>query len=58
LLPKKSDLIEIMLHGADHKCTKKEIEVVFQEFLTSINKVYSIIHKIYDENDFLELVLA
>jgi hypothetical protein len=58
LLPKKSDLIEIMLHGAEHKSTKKEIEAVFQEFLTSINKVYSIIHKIYDENDFLELVLA
>lgn len=61
LLPKKSDLVVIMMHGAisdSNNHRSKESDVLFQDFLNVLNKVYSIIHKIYDENDFLELVLA
>jgi hypothetical protein len=58
LLPKKSDLIEIMLHGCEKKSSKKDVDAAFHEFLAAINKVFSIIHKIYEKNDWLELVLA
>ena len=55
MLPYKSDLIRIMSSGIDDK---KELENTFTEFLALIDKIYGIIHKIYEENNFLELVLA
>jgi hypothetical protein len=58
LIPKKHDLIKIMLTGCDPDNERKENDKLFGEFLVVLNKVFSIIHKIYDENDFLELVLA
>jgi len=58
LLPKKHDLFQIMLIGADPNNDKKENDTLFQDFTKSLDKVYSLIHKIYDENDFCELVLT
>ena len=53
LLPRKADLLDIVLIGADKSM---EIDVIFRETLGSIDKVFSIIHKLYDDNHFLELV--
>ena len=58
LLPRKHDLFQIMLTGADPKNGKKENDALFHDFTKSLDRVYSLIHKIYDENDFLELVLT
>lgn len=49
----------VMLHGADDKSSvHKDNDSLMKDFMLTIDKVYSIIHKIYDENDFLELVLT
>lgn len=58
LLPRKHDLFQIMLIGADTANGKKENDILFQEFTKSLDKVYTLIHTIYDENDFCELVLT
>lgn len=58
LLPRKNDLINIMLMGTDPANGRKENDIVYQEVLGAISKVHSIIYKIYEQNDFLELVLA
>lgn len=58
LLPKKNELVNILLTGTDPNNTRKQNDAVSTDFINTINKVFSIIHKIYDENDFLELVLA
>ena len=58
LLPRKNDLLIIMLSGIPDKTNKKENDLLLADFIQIVNKVFSLIHKIYDENDFLELVLA
>lgn len=60
LLPRKQDLVTVMLHGADEKCPHlhKDNDELMKDFMRTIDKVYSIIHKIYDDHDFLELVLT
>lgn len=59
-MPRKQDLVTVMLHGAEDKCPilHKDNDGLMKDFMLTIDKVYSIIHKIYDENDFLELVLT
>ena len=58
LLPRKHDLFEIMLIGSEALNKPVDKDVLFDEFIKALDKVYSLIHKIYDENDFLELVLT
>ena len=58
LLPKKHDLLQIMLRGTDPANGRKENDALCQEVLGCLSKIYSIIYKIYEQNDFLELVLA
>lgn len=55
LLPYKADLISNMSHGVQND---KETDLIFKDFLGTIDSIYSIIHKLYDENNFLELVIA
>jgi len=55
LLPYKSDLIVIMSSGIENK---QDGDKVFSEFLYTIDKIYMTIHKVYEKEDFLELVLA
>jgi len=55
LLPRKSDLIMAMSNGIENK---QDCDRVFCEFLYTLNNVYMIIHKIYEKEDFLELVLV
>lgn len=57
LLPRKQDLVTVMLHGAENS-THKDHDMLMKDFMNTIDKVYSLIHKIYDDNDFLELVLT
>lgn len=58
ILPKKKDLLKIMFIGSDPNNTRKENDRLYKEFLNLLDRVFSIIHNIYDENNFLELVLA
>jgi hypothetical protein len=58
LLPRKSDLLKYMYHGVDPNNTDEQNNRLFLEFIEQLNHVYSIIHKVYDDYDFLELVLA
>ena len=58
LLPNKSQLIDLMLTGVDNKLNRKENDEMFVEFLNVLQKIHLIIHKEFEENNFLELVVA
>lgn len=58
LLPKKHDMIHYMLRGSPPYAHYKENDHLFQEFISTIHRVFFLVHKTYDENDFLELVFC
>lgn len=58
LLPNKAQLIDLMLNGIENKSNRKLNDEIFLEFLELLEKIYSVIHKEFDENNFLELVIA
>ncbi len=58
LLPYKQDLLVIMTNGIESHMQENKSEAVFLEFLATIDKIYLIIHQVFEKNNFLELVLA
>jgi len=56
LLPSKKNLILYMHTGVPASNSRSENDLLYQEFLDQFQKVYSIIHKLYEKHDFLELV--
>lgn len=58
LLPAKSQLIDLMLTGCENKTNRKQNDEMFLEFINLLKKIHSMIYKEFDENNFLELVVA
>ena len=58
MLPNKSQLIELMLTGIENKSDRKKNDEMLESFLNLLERIHSIIHKEFDENNFLELVVA
>jgi hypothetical protein len=58
LLPTKSDMIDMILKTAPPCKHYKEHDGLMYDFIHTIDKVHGIVHKIYDDNDFLELVFV
>jgi len=56
ILPTKKNLIVYMYTGVPASNSRVENDMIFQDMLTQCQKVYSGIHKLYEMNDFLELV--
>lgn len=54
LLPKKHELLTKLAIGAE----TNNIDSLFKEFFGTLEKAYMILHKLYSDNNFLELVLA
>lgn len=54
MLPYKHDLIKILSQGIEKEQDKDRL---FVEFLETMNNIFRIIHKLYDDNSFLELVV-
>ena len=58
MLPNKSQLIDLMLNGVENKSDRKKNDEMFESFLNLLERIHSIIYKEFDENNFLELVVA
>ena len=58
MLPTKLQLIDMMLTGVDNKSNRIHNDNLFLEFLNILEKIHSVIHKEFDDNNFLELVIA
>jgi hypothetical protein len=58
LLPKKSDIIELMLKGRSESNSLHANELFMQDFLFTLNHVYELVHQVYEENNLLELVFV
>jgi len=56
ILPRKKDLVVYMYTGVNPQNTRSENDQLLQEFLDQFQKVYSSMHKLYEQHDFLELV--
>ena len=57
-MPNKTQLVDLMLNGLENKSNKTHNNEFILEFLAILEKIYSIIHKEFDDNNFLELVVA
>lgn len=53
-LPKKQELFVKLSYGAE----ETNFDELFKEFSSTLEKIYIILYKLYEENNFLELVLA
>jgi hypothetical protein len=58
MLPTKLQLIDMMLTGVENKSNRIQNDNLFLEFLNILEKIHSVIHKEFDDNNFLELVIA
>jgi hypothetical protein len=47
-----------MLSGVENKTDRKKNDELFLDFLNVLDRIHSIIYKEFDENNFLELVVA
>lgn len=64
LLPCKEDMIDMILKTAPPSNNYKdssdyrEYDSIIKDFIQVLNHVFSLVHKTYDNNDFLELVFV
>lgn len=64
LLPTKEDMIDMILKTAPPSKNYKEssdyreYDSIIKDFIQVLNHVYGLVHKIYDKNNFLELVFV
>lgn len=58
LLPTKEVMIDLILKTAPPCHHYKEHDTIIREFIAVLNEVYSLVHKTYQENEFLELVFV